>query len=223
MPASAPPRTRSGGKTSPGGAGVGAALDGRAHPPQRLGHAPHRPPGQRGVAVAAPSRTAARRAAPSRGGWSSPNCRSRAAPRPRRGPRSRRRARAPRRRRSDVDAQRPQRRTPSTGCRRRAPGPRASTTPSRERAEQQRAVGDRLVAGNAAGPAQRSGSPDCQRLGAHRCFTTTSAIVRSATGRVFGERLRSTASTFSASPSRLLRADVQAHVDARSLGRHGRP
>ena len=194
--------------------GIDAPVDGRAHAAQRLGHAPHRPPRQRGVADRARSRTGGPRAGPSAAGSWCPNCRSRARP---------------------AAAVRPAKPTPwtrasspasaiSTPSARSAaavdrlspprPSPRASTAPSASAPNSSARCEIDLSPGTRQRPAQRSRSPDLQRrcLRRHRCFTITSRRHF----RFFASACN-TASSLSASPSRLVGADVQADVDARSL------
>ena len=157
------PRTRSGGKTSPGRAG--SVRPSTVAPIRRSGSATRRI--GRCVSEASPNSSRLERPpgeqAHRAAGSSCPSCRSRAAPPPRAGPSkptplNARLVAGDR----DVDAQRAQRR-------RRRQVVAAPSQPARldgavrERAEQQRAVRDRLVARNAAGPAQRSRSPDRQQ------------------------------------------------------------
>ena len=168
-----------------GTGGVDAPVDGRAHAAQRLGHAPHRPPRQRGVADQLGLERAARRAGPSAGGSSCPSCRSRA-PRP--------------------PPVRPAKPTPwtrasspasaiSTPSARSAaavdrlspprPRPRASTAPSASapnssaRCEIDLSPGTRQLPRS--GPDRRTLQRRC--LCRHRCFTITSRLVTADSSR----------------------------------------
>ena len=164
MPVSAPPRTRSGGKTSPGRAGSAAPVDGRAHLAQRLGHA--------GASAAASARRRPSSSVSNGRPASRPVSRRIVVPEL---PQSS--APAAARSPSKPDAARCAPRSPSSwtstpsarsAARRRqvvAALPEAARLDDAvaERAEQQRAVRDRLVAGDPAGAAQRARAADAQQ------------------------------------------------------------
>ena len=187
-----------------GRARIDAPVDGRAHPAQRLGHAPHRPPRQRGVADQLGLERAARERGPSAGGSSCPSCRSRAR-RPRRGrpakptPWTRGLVAGERDRRRRARAAPP----PSTGCRRPGPGraprrrrPRARRTAARgARSTCRRERGRRRAAGRNGGPSASVSSALVAT--ARLTITVARALPRASRSSC------STASSLSASPSRL--------------------
>ncbi len=141
---------------------IDAPFDDRAHLAQRLGDPPHRPPRERGVALELVSN-----GPPGQEARHQADRRPRVAAVERRGGRAQAREPdaahlAPPCLQLDVDAERPQ------GRRRRqvvAALPEAAGLDDAvaERAEQQRAVGDRLVAGHAAAAAQRTRAARVQR------------------------------------------------------------
>ena len=175
MPASAPPRTRSGGNTSPGRAA--SVRPSTVAPIRRSGSATRRI-GRR-VSEASPNSSRLERppreqAHQQADGRPRVAAVERARP-PRRARRSRRRERAPRRRRARC--RRPARAAPppSTGCRRpvRARAPRRP----RPRARRTAAPGARSTCRRAPGRSRagvRIAGPSASRR--HRCFTITSRV-----------------------------------------------
>ena len=205
MPASAPPRTRSGGKTSPGAAG--SARPSTVAPIRRSGSATRRI-GRR-VSEASPTSSvsngrpasrpiSSRMVVPELPQSSGPRRRGRPAK-----PTPRTRASSP-----AISMSTPSARSAAAVDRLSPPrpSPRASTAPSASAPNSSARCEIDLSPGNPAGPAQRAriaGPVSVDVSARHRCFTTTSSRSR-VDFRLFASAC-STASSFSASPSRCRR------------------